>query len=233
MQIIKAIFLDLDGTLYPYKEVNEYAQQKVFYFLSKHLKCDEKEVSFCFKNARDMVHAALGDTASAHSRFLYFQKCIEQICGRTNFRLTREAHELFWNSFLSRAELRGGVREFLVLAKKQGKKIIIVSDFSIDIQMRKLIHFKLDTLIDYVVTSEEAGRDKPAAVMFMLALQKAGVLKEEVIHIGDDYEKDVMGADRFGISSLYFVSQDSEVQIQRSTSLVRDFKEIQDKICRS
>ncbi len=69
----------------------------------------------------------------------------------------------------------------------------------------------LESSLDFVVTSEEVGADKPKPEIFLAALDKAGVEANQAVHIGDQYELDVVGArgvaikpiliDRYGIYS--------------------------------
>ena len=54
-----------------------------------------------------------------------------------------------------------------------------------------------------VFTSEDAKSYKPGKELFELALRSAGLLPEEVIHIGDSVSSDVKGAAKLGIRALW------------------------------
>ena len=54
-----------------------------------------------------------------------------------------------------------------------------------------------------VFTSEDARSYKPRRELFELALQKAGLKPDEVIHIGDSISSDVKGASELGINALW------------------------------
>ena len=56
--------------------------------------------------------------------------------------------------------------------------------------------------LDFTVTSEEAGADKPQSPIFLVALERAGVDALEAIHVGDQYKLDVVGARGVGISPI-------------------------------
>lgn len=68
----------------------------------------------------------------------------------------------------------------------------------------------LEPYLDVVVTSEEAGANKPKPPIFRLALERAGVGAAEAVYVGDQYGTDVIGAkgvdikpvliDRFGFT---------------------------------
>jgi len=52
----------------------------------------------------------------------------------------------------------------------------------------------LEPYFDFVVTSEEAGVEKPAPGIFLKALERAGVSAGEAVHVGDQYDIDIAGA---------------------------------------
>ena len=60
----------------------------------------------------------------------------------------------------------------------------------------------LEKLIDVIATSGEVGQDKPAARIFLAAMERAGVTADEVVHVGDQYAVDVVGARGVGIAPL-------------------------------
>ena len=56
--------------------------------------------------------------------------------------------------------------------------------FHIDRDMIPICHkLGLEPYLDFVVTSAEAGADKPGPAIFLTALQKAGVDAEEAVHV--------------------------------------------------
>ena len=63
-------------------------------------------------------------------------------------------------------------------------------------------HLGLEPYLDFVVTSDEVGADKPKPPIFLEALDRAGVSAAEAIHVGDQYELDVVGARGAGISPI-------------------------------
>lgn len=60
----------------------------------------------------------------------------------------------------------------------------------------------LEPYLDFVVTSKEAGADKPKPPIFLVALNKAGVDASEAVHVGDQYKFDVIGARAVGINPI-------------------------------
>jgi putative hydrolase of the HAD superfamily len=60
----------------------------------------------------------------------------------------------------------------------------------------------LGPYLDFVVTSEEAGGDKPQPPIFLMALEQAGVEPAEAYHVGDQYNIDIAGARGVGIGPV-------------------------------
>ena len=54
-----------------------------------------------------------------------------------------------------------------------------------------------------MVSSEEAGKEKPHSYPFLLSLYKLKLEKEEVLMIGDNFKKDILGAYNIGIKSIW------------------------------
>lgn len=85
--------------------------------------------------------------------------------------------------------------------KKRGFKLGLISnvDKKIDEVYQSLGFLEH---LDFVVTSLEAGYDKPDPRIFIAALEKADAKPDEAIYIGDQYHLDVVGARNAGIKPL-------------------------------
>ena len=91
--------------------------------------------------------------------------------------------------------------------KIKKNNIAILTDLTAQIQHRKIRRLNIEEYIDYFVSSEEAGEEKPSSQIFQVLMEKIGCKKDEVIMIGDSFEKDVEGAKRFGINSLWYAKK--------------------------
>lgn len=72
----------------------------------------------------------------------------------------------------------------------------------------------LEPYINFIVTSSEAGADKPQASIFKLALKQAGVKANEAVHVGDQYQIDCLGAKAAGISPIFLDRQDANTEVK-------------------
>jgi len=62
---------------------------------------------------------------------------------------------------------------------------------------------RLGRYFDFTVSAIEIGAAKPSHLVFDAACERAGVSPEEVVHIGDDPESDVVGAADFGMQPVW------------------------------
>lgn len=69
--------------------------------------------------------------------------------------------------------------------------------------------FDLVDPFEHIVFSSDVGLCKPNPKIFRAFLEKFGVAADEVIHVGDSYEDDVVGAAAAGIRSIW-IDQTSE-----------------------
>jgi putative hydrolase of the HAD superfamily len=86
--------------------------------------------------------------------------------------------------------------------KERGYKLGLVSnniDGMIQSQMKLL---DLSRYFESITYSQEAGVEKPNPAIFKLALKRAESIPEERLHVGDNYEQDIIGARSVGITPI-------------------------------
>lgn len=203
LQNLKGIFLDLDDTFYSYPPCNEAGKQAVFAHLASILQKPAEVIAQAFESGRqhtkDMLKTPEFELAASHSRLLYCQNATEELIGRTNAALTLECEKIFWSAFIKAMNLFPGARECLTRAKTAGKIIAIVTDMTAQTQLQKLVALGIADLVDFVISSEEAGREKPDPSSMHLALQKTRLKSHEVVMVGEDEARDTTAARAAGI----------------------------------
>lgn len=198
----KAILFDLDDTLYDYSPVHKKALAEVYKILKDEINISKKKFERLFKLAKEDIKHELAGTASSHNRVLYFQRLIEKTHNTVRPRLILKLYHAYWDAFLKNMKLRKGTLETLKELQRQNIKIALVTDLTTQIQLRKIHKLKITKYIDYLITSEEAGSEKPHSIMFLLALNKLNLLPKEVIMVGDNLIADIEGANSVGIDSV-------------------------------
>ena len=189
-----AVIFDTDNTLFSYDEAHEAGLAAVNAKATKTLNLSEAQFEEAFQKARKQIKAQLGGTASSHSRLLYFQRTMELVGLRTQILQSLDFEQTYWRVFLNRARLFDHVVEFLDELRLTKTPTAIVTDLTAQIQFRKIVYFGLDHSFDHVVTSEEAGFDKPNPAPFELAMDKLGDIDGPVWMIGDNAICDIKGA---------------------------------------
>lgn len=191
-----AILMDLDNTIYSYDLAHEAAIKAVVSKACKILLISSKQFESALDEAKSQIKSSLAFSASSHSRLLYFQRTFEILGLGSQILKALDFEQTYWRTFLSNAILFDEVKEFFDDARLHGIPICIVTDLTAQIQFRKLVYFELDQAIDFIVTSEEAGIEKPQIPPFQLALEKLKINKDNqnVWMIGDDLIKDIQGA---------------------------------------
>ena len=207
----QAIVFDLDNTLYPYAPSHKAGMAAVEEKLSTDYGVTTEAFSECFGRARNEIKKRLGHTASSHSRLLYFMRTLELLGFKSQPLLALDLEQSYWRNFLKAANLFSGVIPLFEFLKASNVSIAIVTDLTMQIQLRKLIYFNLDKFIDYIVTSEEAGTDKSGLVPFALILEKLNTPQQHIWVVGDDKEADLQASLHFSMLPVYKTSQGSPV----------------------
>lgn len=201
--MIKAVILDLDDTLYAFEPLHEAAMERVCDYICKELGITAQQFEEAYMFGKSETKRRLGDVASSHNRVLYWQKTLEHL-GACVVPMSLQMYDIYWGTILENMCLRDGVKDFLNLMHEKGIKVLICTDLTVHIQHRKIKVLGIEDDIDYLVTSEEAGREKPSFEIFALCLEKLGLPAEEVCCIGDSLVRDVEGARAAGIQAILF-----------------------------
>ena len=219
----QGILLDIDNTLYDYNITHSFARNRVFDYCINEFNLSEVEISVAFEKARNKVHVELSETAASHNRLLYFQKMLE-ILNINALKYSFEIYNIYWDSFLEVLQPFDGIYDML---EKYNNKICLVTDLTAHIQYRKIKKLGLEKYCGKIVTSEEAGREKPHPYMFMTALHKLDLRSNQVCMIGDSFKKDIIGASSLGIESIWF-NHENKLEIYESNIIkeAKSFKEI-------
>jgi putative hydrolase of the HAD superfamily len=189
-----AILFDTDNTLYPYAPAHIAAHAAVRSKVSSTLSIKPDEFDKAFTEARSQVKARLKHTASSHSRLLYLQRMLEILGLGSQVVWVLDFEQTYWRTFLSNAILFDDVKELLDDVRRLGILTAIVTDLTAQIQFRKVVYFGLDHYFDYIITSEEAGHDKPHQAPFQLALEKMRPKGDCIWMVGDNPVNDIRGA---------------------------------------
>jgi len=86
----------------------------------------------------------------------------------------------------------------------------------------------------FVIASEEEQRYKPSAPIFQRAIRYLGLPASNILHVGDSYDEDVVGAAAVGMGSI-LIQRPDRFNSPPSTQgpVVHDLREVRDFVRRS
>ena len=202
--MIKAVIFDLDNTLYNFDAANEFGIRALAAYTEPVFGWDYPRMKDLYEESREKLTERMGDVGPAHNRLLRFQNLLEEK------KLPLHPHALemakaYWRGVLDNMALSPGAREIMEELRRMGIRIGLGTDMTAYMQYEKLIRLGLMEYMDFIVSSEEAGTDKPGNAFFMLCARKAGCLPGECLFIGDNIVRDYGGAAAAGMQARWFI----------------------------
>jgi putative hydrolase of the HAD superfamily len=106
--------------------------------------------------------------------------------------------------------------------KEHNIRIGMLTDLTAHIQHRKIARLGLEDYIEVLVTSEEAGAEKPSRSAYDLLVSKFNVDRESILMIGDSMKKDVEGALNAGLNAIHFKKEFSDTMDKLVIKLIEE-----------
>ena len=217
--MIKCVIFDIDGTLYSFKDSNKAALDSLREYCAENFGWSSEEFDEKHLAVQHEIYNDLGYNGSCRDRMLRYQKMLEQ-SSLPLYPHAVKLYELYWGKMIDSLSPDIERTELFKALKAKGLRIGIGSDMTPYIQMLKLERMEILQYIDFVVTSEEAGLEKPELPIFNMCLRKAKCEASECLFIGDDLKKDYQGAISAGMNALWINSTDENPEgVTKITSL--------------
>lgn len=201
---VKGVLIDIDDTLYPYEPAHKAALTACHrkYCDRTHDIIEIADFDIWYRANRSAVTKALSPQGACRSRLFAFQAMLEEKSITGSYILAAELENAYWKTFIEQIVVCDSAMNLLKQCRKHNIKVCAVSDMQAQIQIRKLAALGISQLIDFLVTSEEVGVEKPDKRIFDRALQKIRCDPNQTIMIGDSQTKDVDGAKKAGIAAF-------------------------------
>ena len=177
----EAVLFDLDNTLYEYAPCNAAGLLAAEQVLATQYSLGEGR----FQELHDIVRLELAEelkgSAASHERSLFFKRIAE----RSTAPEDRGSHpglaihmfEAYWGAFMGCKEPAPHAHEQLSLLAGT-HRLALVSNHTNLAQLKKVEALGFGPYFEVIITSEEAGVEKPHARIFELALEALGVQSE-------------------------------------------------------
>ncbi|MDY0288792.1 MAG: HAD family hydrolase [Sphaerochaeta sp.] len=203
---IKALCLDIDGTLYPKHMLTLRMIRSVFPSLLLGLRFNGVRQQYRLDQERVSTVPANRDGLLDRQANLMLGRFGLPVTEANTLQMRERLDGQFYTpwrqSFLS-IKAYAHMREALLMAKAEGLLIGVFSDFPVE---RKLKTLGIADLVDLSLSSEQSGYLKPSAKAFSYLLEHIGTAADEVLYVGDSYTKDCQGAKQAGMYSALITS---------------------------
>ena len=226
--MIKTIIFDIDDTLYSYWPIHPIALAAANKYCAELLGMKDHEIDKLYADAyREQIRLLGVNNAAIHDLLLRFQLCMEKK-GINPLPHARKLYQIYWDSIIDHMIPMEGVHDFIRLAKDKGIRLGLGTDMTTDIQYRKLEKIGMIPYFDFIVTSEEAGFEKPHPYFFARCLQKAGCAPSECVMIGDNWDKDITGALGVGMKACWYHPKKDTYPAEREAYRFTAYKDLAD-----
>jgi putative hydrolase of the HAD superfamily len=97
--------------------------------------------------------------------------------------------------------LFGDVKDTLSRLQSHGIRLGILSNFPPHLEETLKLH-GIHVYFDFFAVSSLVGLEKPDQAIFELAIERAGVHKEDILYVGDNMDDDIRGARAVGLAAV-------------------------------
>lgn len=191
---IKAIFFDIDDTLYDSSLQSDFARRNA----------TKAMMEAGLNIAEDEGVKALENTVQKFgSNYEYhFNELLKKFGYESNPRIIAAGIVAYHTTKIAYLVPFPDTIPTLLRLRDSGYKLGIITDGRAIKQWEKLIRLGLQHFFHVVVISEEANRDKSGKGIFELAARRIGCKPVETLMVGDRIDKDISGAKKAGMTAV-------------------------------
>lgn len=208
--MIKEVIFDIDNTLYNYDKGHAKAMQQLCRYAQEQFGAGPEEFKErLMRSSREITERLGRDNAAIHSRSIRTQKLLED-WGKPLFPHVQIMYHVYWDTLLEESGPEPGAVACMEKLRELGIGIGIGTDMTAMMQYKKLEAFGFAPFITHMVTSQEAGVEKPHPDFMALCVRKSGVKAGECAFVGDHFEKDACGSRAAGMHGIWYNPEGKE-----------------------
>ena len=223
--MLRAAIFDIDNTLYSYDAAHGEAWRAVTDYAVRAFSITSEQFEDWHRAGSKLLEAHSGGRCAAiHNRLIRYQLMLEAV-GQPIAHAPAMA-KLYWNALLDAMTPFPGVYEAFERIRSMGMTIGIGTNMTADWQYAKLERLGMTPFMDFIVTSEEAGVEKPDARLFELCAQKAGGAMSECAFVGDSLKSDALGARDAGMRAIWLDRGQAPVETPEGVVRIQTLAEL-------
>ncbi len=201
--VVSDVFFDLDHTLWDFDKNSELTFRRILTDNSVDIVHEDFLKAYLPINLEFWKYYRENRISKEELRFLRLKKTFDSLRFKASGDLIKLLADQYIEQLTSHNHLLPYAREILDYLKPAYRLHIITNGFH-EVQERKLRNAGIQDYFIHVINSEMAGVKKPNPYIFKLALQRAVVVPERALMIGDSIEADILGARAVGLHTLHF-----------------------------
>ena len=214
--LVKSIFFDLDHTLWDFEKNSELSFKKIFKKYGITIKFNKFIKAYVPINFRYWKLYRNGEITKEYLRHNRLKEVFDVFNYEIDKLTIDKIAEDYINFLPENNKLMEGALEILDYLKSKYRLFIITNGFR-DVQDKKLNNSSIKHYFEAIYDSESVGVKKPDSKIFMHALTDSGSKAEESLMVGDNYEADIMGAQKLNIKAIHFVAHGEEIHNKNQT----------------
>ncbi len=202
-QKIRAVVCDADHTLY--KLSSQEAYSKMFSFLSQKTETKKRVIEITFKEElRKLLSSPEAKNPEKRKRDNFLKYVLNKLNVELPENEIRKVIEMFWNEVCKTLEPNECVFIFLEKTRKRGITLGVFTDEFRENLVKKLnrIFGEWKRYFDFLITPEDTGEMKPSEKYYEKILEITRCSSEEILVIGDSWERDLMLAKQYGMITV-------------------------------
>ena len=202
MPKFRAILFDLDNTLFHWDPCDQRGREAAHAALKLAIDVSFDQFMVLHKEAREYLKHQLHGQGSNHNRILFFKYIADHLTDSPKPSLALTMYHRYWQAFFAAMKPHPDAHRVLSQLKRTHKLAMVSNHVTLP-QLDKVVRLGFEPYFDTIVTSEDAGCEKPDARIFQLALSKLGVSVSEAIMVGDHTKGDIEGAHAAGLRTIF------------------------------
>ena len=213
MKGLKVITFDGDGTLWDFKNAMRKSLSKIAEILKERFpeKAEKIDIDTLIRIRNEVAENTKG-------KFINLEEVRRRSFDETLRRLGIFTNE--FSDYLSEVYFRERYRQVeiyedtvpVIKELRKRYKVGIISNGNTYPEKIGLTR----SLFDFMIYAETVGVSKPDPEIFHIAMERAGVSPQEMIHVGDSIEDDIIPATELGIKSFLIVREREKPDIKNS-----------------